>query len=558
MLKKSTFNKLFIILSVLILIASIYLVFIPNAKVFAEDPVVINFKIEEFWKAGLLNIRHTAPNVVPKHIMFSQVENFTSLDLTSSDVITKDDEDDPLVMIVVKSLGNDYDDTIYIYFIGDVLELGDNESAQGLFVDYVYTSTPYDYLEYIESIDGLQYLDMSKSQNLSAAFFEKKYLKTLDLSQSLIGANAQDVSYMFYNCIALQRLILPSEPYFVDATKHVGMFYGLDSLGELDLSYFRPTFTFEMDKDFNAQDSTTGLYNNFIKADNLYKIKLPISIGVDGVPQTIRNQSLGEFAIADVDNNQQFVMGQINDTISGMWGIEKWQYRVGYVDYYITIDNTEYKLGSDTYLQSYSYYSKRFTMTEIGEIVGKTLDNMSITTWQANEQSFNYAGAPGYKMGYSSEDEGVKYVASPVGFDSSNHLKLYANTKEEEPAPYIPMDNNPPYNPEEDSVIEELPKEDEGLTTGQKAGIAVGVVGGTAAVVGTAGYFFTGVAEIDGVKKLVIVTKKTADEAKVLTFKGKKYKIKRKNLKIRGKEKEDENGKKKRKKIKIPIFFLKK
>ena len=139
-------------------------------------------------------------------------------------------------------------------------------------------------------------------------------------------------------------------------------------------------------------------------------------------------------------------------------------------------------------------------------------------------------------------------------------FKMFCNnlaTAHDFPEPVDPT----PGGDSDGSTIDVLPQ-DEGLSTGAKVGIALGVVGATAVATGAFFFFFTGTAEVDGVAQLVIVGKKTAEEASVMTFRGKKYKIKRKNLKIRRKSKDDEvdeNGNpKKKKKIKIPIFLLKK
>ena len=531
-------------------------------------------------------IETTNINAIPRKIVFSSVSNVAPHLDTDGVYLVNIDQNFALNMKLDhydSSLNAKvYDPTIYIYFVGDYLKFKDKDASFLFFYPSPqeqainprhYGEKEYsNILGYVEQIEGMLYLDITTADNTSYMFYEMKSLKSLDIYQAHDPSstiNFVDTSCMFYGCESLQYIHFPNVANFEGSVNHEGMFYGLDNLLELDLNnFYLKSLKEEMSTDYSKEETEDSLGTIFIKAKNLSRIKTPNENMYDEeyfdlYPQDLLNMNLGEFTTTHLGSDGAAVIEDINETFKDMLIVDDWQYRVGYIKYVVTVNNVDYVLGTDRYVSTMPYKSKIYSKDEINSILsesGITFEDI-ITRWSVNVGEDSFYGIPGEIMKYTSQDIFRKNFKSPIAYSQENPLIFrYVYTPKGGGDTPTPTPTPDPGDDPDTPSIDPIP-ENEGLSLGASLGIAFGVVGGTGILAGAAFFFFTAKAEIDGVTQLVIVGKKAADEVSVLTFKGKKYKIKRKNLKLRRKNKNDEvdeNGQpKKKKKIKIPIFFLK-
>ena len=562
-----------ILIAYIIIVSSMFVVSTTNNIVYADnylDLSINQIRTDIFQPIAIDG--NLAKGSLPKKIIFEpmlseDLETYIAA-LTNDDIFYVDDENLTPQYVEVMKYDTDtssYDGIIRLYFNKDYggFKVSESDNIDGIFFYTNYNSqTTYgdedlmNLLGYVEEIEGLNFLDFSNVKDFSYTFFQMKKLKYLDLSQSLIGAEPSNLQYMFYGCESLEYITFPADDYFDSVPKCSGMFYGLNNLKYLDLSKCKIDFSREMDTDFAQEEDWDNqqLGTYFITAPKLYNIVLP-TIDTANIPQSIASYVLGDFSTPIVNSDNSVSVSETKSTLGSMFD-SKAYYRIGYIKYIITIDDVDYTIGTDRYLMSLSYKAKSFTTNQIKEDLALQEDlNLTISGFRSKDNSFY--GNMGEILTFETTDNVLSPTAMKYAKESSPLVLncTFSNVEPEDTTVVEPVEPSP-----ETPVIEELDDDkSRDLTPGEKAGIAAGVVGGAAAATGTAAYFFTGYAEIDGVKKLVLIGKKVKDvkdEFNVLTFRGKKYKIKRKNLKFRRKKKDDDDDDKP-KKIKIPIFFLK-
>ena len=122
---------------------------------------------------------------------------------------------------------------------------------------------------YLETLEGLKYLDTSEVTDMGSMFANCSYLEVLDLS-TFNTAKVTDMSSMFSSCESLTEIILPATFTTDNVTNMYDMFWCCYSLKNINLSTFN-----------TAQ--VTNMEGMFYYCENLTEINFPATFTAENV-----------------------------------------------------------------------------------------------------------------------------------------------------------------------------------------------------------------------------------------------------------------------------------